>query len=857
MKIVFVRPNQEELHSLEVLLDIHFMEEPMVKSAKSLSDAASDSSIAICSDKLTEKDAAICRNNYRLPVIMLSKQPPETLIKAFNVYRATDQAGHNLVHFIKDGLSAKETVDSFLNQQKEMQSVLLEEILAEEAKTAEINTGKPISTFEALYTLIEQDRKNLFSRMHKDIQNMRIGLANTAAELKPHLDDALARKGFKACIKDIELADWNPTEYDLIISSNPPFGRFRANNYRTPVLLLRDLPDAVTQECLRDWNVYRIISPSDEKRVLNESISALQTKFELDRLMLSFKQIAEVITQNQRISQEQEVIQSGNYEESADEGIGPDRGPPRPISRFEAAYLIAAEEVERMVQQNKDIPQAKIFSFYTDLFRETKIREFLRKSLVIWRGAKSKHLKDWLQYSMDSIKEYPDAAAKLLAQYYTQNPADPDIVFARHRHNIIKFKVKATDTEHIVKFSEKEAMAFLKKEEALLKEFNDLNRAISEKIGKTYVHIPEYVSSYFPDEESKKEGKQDFNFLLFHALKGQPACAVINSYEKRKQEAPEPEQDKIEAELYALAEKILREKSKIGAMAYMISSHKPELLERLHSTSQDNAREYYKNKIQDTFIASGRWEKDYPEFYGGLKTLLEKDQVQAVQQQIFDNIDVLLDIVTSAAPGVMTDRSLRNSLISEDGTVCTIDFETLRDLPTLFDIASTLEMGLADNYKNRIIESDVHVCGQKVYASGKKVSQTQYLLAVAAKNLEQELRTVGFDEGSVNKYMQDMVPEFREYEKQYYACAAVIDMIGFGVSVRNIFAPGKKDSEINSGYHNAVNAGRFFKNCSSNILALKRFYSDTESLDKLDNLKSAFGSIEKPVLDKLEKWQKQ
>lgn len=251
--------------------------------------------------------------------------------------------------------------------------------------------------------------------------------------------------------------------------------------------------------------------------------------------------------------------------------------------------------------------------------------------------------------------------------------------------------------------------------------------------------------------------------------------------------------------------------------------------------------------------------KEHP-FKGGLFHTLSPLQAETVRKIILDNIDPVLNIVIQTQAGVFSDRAIRNSIQNED-KIYEVDFEKLRNMPTIFDITSTLELGFASNETIQTANSDILIIDEIAFKQGSQITKTQEYLIEYANGLKRELKTVGMPKNEIEDIMKKIVPNFRQYEKEYHAAAILTDMTGSGTFVRLIFQPlseeeknGKTMAEkIRLQEESMLGAQKCFTNITSNLAQLKRFYDDDKNLEKIDNLINVFNSIYPEVQEGLKK----
>jgi len=867
MKIILVRPQENQKKDLDALLGLKYPPSKYeIQEAEQAFVEDHADLLAVCSEDLTTDEREYLKKNHLFPVILLSEKSSEEAISEYNIYRTSIDVGSEMVQSIKEGLTAKNKIDSFLRQHG-TEFTDLDDLIQEEINKIKTENSETISAFEAFYRILESNPDSVKKRKEKKLQNLRIGMLcpdDLTQKIKSYIEER--KVDFRA--ETIDPANVDLSEYDIIISSVMPTGDNFKDNYAVPIILLSD--DQDKDQHVFSFNIYDVIPTANLNSLPNTVWAALKQKFELDKLNQRFKNIANIATNKKRIYEEQFFVKHGDHGRTKEEetiyGI---RGDARQISAFEASYLIAMEEIEKIKAADNDLEKANLLSFYGDLFRETKIKDFAKKSLQVWKGAQTKHLKKWLAAAVRNLEDYPEAAAKLFAQYITENPDDPDILVMKHRHNITKIAFDAHPVQYIIKFSRNGEPEWLLKEKALLYEYNRINNEISKKLSKNTAKNIKYVQ--IPSIPTRFSKKYKPDFLMFEAAPGKPAFVKAYEYQKDLENCITEEEEKIpNKKLSELACQTLRENSKIIAMAYLINMNKPELVESVHFTDPSKTKKYHAKKIDDKFVGNEDANKEFPEFEGGLLSILPKNKVEEIRASIFENMDPILDIVANASSGIYTDRTLRNCL-KTNRYIYEIDFETLRNMPTLFDVAGTIEMGFASNEQMHETNQDIYVNGELIYKKGSSITTTQKLLTKSITYLEEELTNVrlkaceylgensnvsNFSAEKQEEIISSIVPTFEQCEKEYYACAAVTDMIAFGTAIRFLFTQKADKGKEEETYkeENARLAYRCLANTQSNILQLKRFYTDESTHQKLDNLAGTFYSILPEVKQQLKKW---
>lgn len=906
MRIVLAGLKTEHKETLDVLIELLMHKnKPEVSIIPKTPSFLQDNidTIVICPEYVSPEEKENLRKNNIFPVIMLTGKEESEMIKNYNVYRTVKEIKDDIVPLIKEAFSAKSVIDAALGtlpSRHELDDILKKEIV--EIKAAE---NKTVSKFEALYLLLQRDPARI---KVKKLPDMRIGLIgqdySKYTEIERKLKEVAKKRNkklkfeFNNIIKAHTVRDEELDQYDLIISEHLLESQKFIENCKVPIILLNT--DTSTKErFVREHNIQDLFPAREIDKIVDAAWFALLQKLEIDRLKQRFPDIAKILNTKERIDQEQYFVKTGDHGRSAEEGeIYCVRGRARQVSRFEAAHLIAMEElmkIEKAKGDKDDRQIADLFSFYYNLYLETENSDYGRKGLRIWKQSKRKLMEDWLVDVIDIIKDNPQLSAKLIARYYTKHPMG----VMEHKHRLIavtRLAISVPDkrsrdgndrqVQLQIKYSPPEGKRWLMIEEKILAEYNKINEEISNALGlfpeKSYVYLPEYISSYFPPEDAVTKPDEN-DFLIFERVPGPTACQQVNLVYNKEIDVTvsEEEKNKIIEKKDDLARKVIRENSKINAMGYIIKKRHPTWFEKVHADDDYNKRkEHYLERINNRFIGhenlkdkiqeKENLDENQERFKGGIWSLLapeRAERVEEIRRIIIDNIDPVLDIIMNMREGVFTDRSLRNSVINGE-LIYEVDFEKLRNMPTVFDIASTLELGFSSNERNYVANEDIFLMNSIVYPRGSTISKTQRWIVEYANCIHEELQKVSkivdFSQEEITEIMKNIIPDFKQYEKEYYASAILTNMTGSGTFVRLLYQPesqiddNEQDKELKAKLKEESERGahRCFTNLYATALELKRFYQDSKNMEKLDNLANLFYTagleIEEKLKEKLE-----
>ena len=430
-----------------------------------------------------------------------------------------------------------------------------------------------------------------------------------------------------------------------------------------------------------------------------------------------------------------------------------------------------------------------------------------------------------------------------------------ELDFMTHRHNILELRYAQKDSapQDNAEGTEKPAMLFIVKfskggtdylpiEEQCLNTY----RRVLDACKKKFLVIPRMLGSIFSDEA---------NFLLIEKIAGrnlQEAWYELIAKSRREPGQHNEEKDKF---IKCCIEKIARcDAMAYAALALNESEGKESILTAVHDPrkyrqGRKGVTLHYLTRIHHKTIEDSHDDDTYRESYGnfpgGLVALLsDREIVVKYRLDFLHNIDPILELVVNAPPGVYTDRTLRNFV--GEGLV---DFETLRDSPTLLDLAMFGESGPGSNQELITPDSNLEFNGAVIHKAGDTVTRNQHNLWLYANNLSMSLKDIA--EAIHEKYavkiepkdlLKSALPNYSEDPAHtmavYNAGAFVCDCLGFGATMRYVQVqpdPRVLPYHLLAMYH-------FLNEAGLNAEKVKDFYISCLSRARKDSTKESITS---------------
>jgi hypothetical protein len=179
------------------------------------------------------------------------------------------------------------------------------------------------------------------------------------------------------------------------------------------------------------------------------------------------------------------------------------------------------------------------------------------------------------------------------------------------------------------------------------------------------------------------------------------------------------------------------------------------------------------------------------------------------------------EIISKAEPGIYADMSPFNCFADEKTQeTFLIDFESLRNSPYTFDLATAFEMrSLISNKQSISVDKNIKFSGHIIYKKGEKISEKERLLHTYA--------TI-FNAAAKDDEKLAPIKDYNNFLKEYYAAATHRALIHFGTFTRLMKTqPKEKEQEYMTSaiecLENAV--------CATDIL--NRRFSQANEFDSL------------------------
>jgi hypothetical protein len=204
-------------------------------------------------------------------------------------------------------------------------------------------------------------------------------------------------------------------------------------------------------------------------------------------------------------------------------------------------------------------------------------------------------------------------------------------------------------------------------------------------------------------------------------------------------------------------------------------------IEKIHQTYGSNYREYTREILKKFlgFPIAGS---------SGLGLLIQDaDYIIRVRNDFMGNFGSALHdtsgsiylpvtrIISSAKPGMYADMSPFNCFVNNKEVIL-IDFESLRNSPYTFDLATAFEMmKLISNKKDEVLDADLCLGKDAVYKKGESISEKEKLLLQYAKC---------FNDECVNKPELSPISDYSQFLTEYHAAAVQRALVHFGTFTR-------------------------------------------------------------------------
>ncbi|MEM4263855.1 MAG: hypothetical protein QW666_03100 [Candidatus Woesearchaeota archaeon] len=158
--IVLAKLQEDQVNNLEYLIETHFKDKLKTSEINHIMVHSSFMDLLIlCSDNPQPEEIEILKNNYLVPVIMLSDKPQNELIQKYNIYRSLKGVTPEIIDVIKDAFASKNRIEQAFGGQRPdlfFMSTSLTEFLRKRVESA-AKEGKIMSLYEALYTHIMEN----------------------------------------------------------------------------------------------------------------------------------------------------------------------------------------------------------------------------------------------------------------------------------------------------------------------------------------------------------------------------------------------------------------------------------------------------------------------------------------------------------------------------------------------------------------------------------------------------------------------------------------------------------------------------------------------------------------------------
>jgi len=660
-------------------------------------------------------------------------------------------------------------------------------------------------------------------------------------------------------------------------------------NYKAPILLVTEKKGMAQRKS--EFNVHNTIELKTEELEKQKTLfgfsvrdakhkyfidigefsevmrDAIYKKLELDELCKRFSLIDDAINNPKRIDEEIYYVGKGDHgiteEEKATYWL---RGPARPISKFEAAHLVAIEKADEIKRKGSKMDLAQLISIYADLYKKTNAAYFEEKTEDLFDY--SDKTGKWL---LETVDVNDENHAYTLGMWLAQHPQLIGGIgqITRYRHDIIEYFLGDQVGNYIFKVDSSKS-GFLRKEKMMIDKFRELNKKIksSKGIGR-YVDLPTLKRHVFKD---------GFDFLMFSRARGQSVYELNlqlqeqmrNSQKKivelpsdnsnleksivqcnldkkreefnKKIEELNQEYAKASNQRKSLADQVLHEAAKICAMGHSISLSNPDLVAKVHN------EQYYLERIAQKFVGSSE-SRDYaevsqkgrhqPRFKGGLATIVEdKSELSYLNIMITENSKCLAKIAAGMPSGIVTDRSELN-MIKGYNRLRMVDFETFRDMPFMFELATVLVGGLGSE-EEISASQDVYFGNEKIAKQGEPLPENKLYIAQFSNYLAEELKYVGEVVKNNDPKKIRLAEDFKQATKGFYAAYALCNMIGFATYAR---------LSVNEGASYVPGMIKTFEDMRSSVNKLEELCEDPQEIASLKELSKQYAHIKKKYLD--------
>ena len=572
-------------------------------------------------------------------------------------------------------------------------------------------------------------------------------------------------------------------------------------------------------------------SYSIDSKLFAEAIrQAAYKKFEFDELCKAFPSIEQHINALE-IRDEIHYVAEGNHgqtdEQKAKYWV---RGRARQISKFDAAHLIALAQMEEIKQKGTKMEFAKLIATYDKLYTETKACYFEKKIKELFDYSDKKETGAWLLNAIDLKHENLEYLLGLWCAEHPQMIGNVGKI-TRHRNDVVEYMVGDSPGKYIFKMSQSKSDS-LRKEKKIIDKFREFNESVKKSSRlKRYVNFPFVKKSIFSDEKG-------IDFLMIKKASGVPIYDYIIGLEDELKKATDAKKAaEISDDISATVEQEIAEIAKVSALGCAIKLKAPVFVNKAH------CEKYYIEQVEKKFIGkpgvseysefSGK-SRYYPEFKGGLATILnDKSALDCTRDRILECASPIFKLVAGMKDGIFTDRSSKN-ILKSSRQMYMVDFETLRDMPLMFELAVALRGGLASE-EECTLKEDLYFGKEKVAGEGEKMQRNKVYIAQFNNCLEDELAKVA--DAVKEKRLKEikLAENFSEAVTHYNAVAAIYNMIGVGIFTRRM---------IIQGPSYVYGANKAFADLLANISHLhEHFKNDSLAQSKLNDLKQICSDI--------------
>lgn len=240
----------------------------------------------------------------------------------------------------------------------------------------------------------------------------------------------------------------------------------------------------------------------------------------------------------------------------------------------------------------------------------------------------------------------------------------------------------------------------------------------------------------------------------------------------------------------ALKSDILNEFVKQMAIIHTNPPDEKEVnIEKTHLTYEMNCREYTR-EILKKFVG---FTMPQPSGLGLL--IQDASYIARLRKEFMENLDPAVHnvsgsiylpvtkVISSAKPGMYADMSPFNCYVN-NRDITMIDFESLRNSPYTFDLATAFEMRkLISNKRDEIVDADLYLGDNAAYKKGESISEKEKLLLQYAKH---------FNEECAKKPNLSPITDYQQFLTEYYAAAVQRALVHCGTFTRLIRTQSEK-----------------------------------------------------------------